>query len=150
LDGPKRAIGSKSDGFFAIGPTAILANEIVLVESPIDALSYASLYPKAHVVSIAGASVPDAILPIFDRTTQPITLALDADHAGNQGWLRFLERIRGLGGGMVQRLRRLVPAFPGWPCKDWNDVLKAKALSPSQAIFASQTATEQPQQRIRR
>ncbi|MBP7371242.1 MAG: plasmid recombination protein [Opitutaceae bacterium] len=150
LDGPKRAIGSKSDGFFAIGPTAILANEIVLVESPIDALSYSSLYPKAHVVSIAGASVPDTILPILDRTTQPITLALDADQAGHQGWLRFLERIRGLGGGMVQRLRRLVPAFPGWPCKDWNDVLKAKALSPSRAIFASQTATEQPQQRIRR
>jgi len=150
FEGPKRAIGSKSDGFFAIGPTAILANEIALVESPIDALSYAALNPKAHVVSIAGASVPEAILPLFQRTTQPITLALDADQAGNQGWLRFLERIRSLGSGLLQRLRRLVPTYPGWPCKDWNDVLKAKTLTPTPTISPTPNVVEPPRRGIRR
>jgi len=75
-------------GRFAIGNLAE-ADRIAAVESPIDALSYHSLFAcrgdSLAVVSCAGATVPhELMLQAYERR-QAFVVALDNDPAGERG-----------------------------------------------------------------
>lgn len=127
-DQPKRAIGDKTTAFFAIGPAIIDADELVFVESPIDAFSYLQRSERARVVSVGGSVVPEAALQAARTHQLPITVALDNDHAGEQGWQGVLDRVRSWGASFVARLRRVVPRLMGWEVKDWNELLRAETV----------------------
>jgi len=93
-------LGNKLTAWFAVGNLAE-ADRIVSVESPIDALSYYSLFAcrgnALAVVSCAGATVPqELMLDAYDRG-QAFVVALDSDPAGERGWLKAWDE-GGLGG----------------------------------------------------
>ncbi len=125
-DQPKRCIGSKLGAFFTVGPAIIDADELVFVESPIDALSYYQRSRRARVVSVAGNSIPAAAIELILTRDLPVTVALDNDSAGRCGWDSFVDRVKAMGELLVRRVRRVVPSVPGWAVKDWNDVLRAE------------------------
>lgn len=136
-DQPKRCIGSKNEAFFAVGPAIIDADELVFVESPIDALSYYQRSRRARVVSVAGNSIPEKALEMVLRRELPVTVALDNDAAGRSGWDTFLGRMKALGGALLARVRRVVPSVAGWDVKDWNDVVRAEAVEATRRSITS-------------
>jgi hypothetical protein len=135
-DGPKRALGDKTTAFFSVGPAILDADELVFVESPIDALSYYQRSLRARVVSVGGSSIPDAALESTRQHTLPITVALDHDPAGEAGWQSVLARVRDWGASFVRRLRRAVPRLLGWEVKDWNELLRAEAVESTRPQMA--------------
>ena len=94
-------LGNKLTAWFAVGDLA-KADRIVAVESPIDALSYYSLFgcrcESLAVVSCAGATVPrELMLQAYERR-KAFVVALDNDPAGERGWRKAQEETHGLGG----------------------------------------------------
>ncbi len=82
-------LGNKLSSWFAVGDVRE-AQSIVAVESPIDALSYHTLYApqgeRLAVVSCSGSFVPRELLSqAYDRH-QRFVVALDNDVAGERGW----------------------------------------------------------------
>ena len=101
-------LGNKLTAWFVVGDLAG-ADRVAAVESPIDALSYYSLFGcrggSLAVVSCAGASVPrELMLRALDRG-QAFVVALDRDPAGQRGRAKSTRRNGGLGG--LQALFRL-------------------------------------------
>jgi Toprim-like len=84
-------LGSKLTAWFAVGNLA-KASRVVAVESPIDALSYYSLFglpdDSLAVVSCAGAIVPRALMSHAHDRRQAFVVALDNDFAGERGCLK--------------------------------------------------------------
>jgi len=83
--------GNKLSSWFAVG-NVWDANSIVAVESPIDALSYHTIFvgqnDRIAVVSCSGATVPhELMVHAYDRR-QSLVVALDYDAAGARGWQR--------------------------------------------------------------
>jgi hypothetical protein len=107
------APGSRKDlGYFACGPAH--ANELVLCESAIDAISCAALYPDRLCLSTAGARPNPAWLSHLQKHGYHLYCGFDADATGDQmahAMISFYPAI--------QRLRP--------PLHDWNDVLTASA-----------------------
>ena len=115
-------LGNKLTAWFVVGDLAG-ADRVAAVESPIDALSYYSLFGcrggSLAVVSCAGASVPrELMLRALDRG-QAFVVALDRDPAGQRG---------------VQKTRDETADWAGFKLssdcpklKDWNDDLVAVA-----------------------
>ena len=94
-------LGNKLTAWFAVG-NLTEADRIVAVESPIDALSYYSLFGcrggALAVVSCAGATVPrELMLQAYDRC-QAFVVALDNDPAGQRGRQKARDETTGLGG----------------------------------------------------
>jgi hypothetical protein len=82
-------LGNKLTAWFAVGNVRE-AHSVIAVESPIDALSYHTLFAGRGdglaVVSCSGAAVPDELLfQAYDRR-QRFVVALDNDAAGERGW----------------------------------------------------------------
>lgn len=82
-------LGNKLSAWFAVGNIRD-ADSVVAVESPIDALSYYTLFASRNdrlaVVSCSGASVPGELLwQAYDRR-QRFIVGLDNDAAGERGW----------------------------------------------------------------
>ena len=127
-DQPKRCLGDKGSSFFSVGPLVLDAEELVFVESPIDALSYFQRSQRARVVSVAGSVIPDSALTATKEHSLPISVALDGDAAGQNGWLGVLDRIRDWGAGYLGRLRRVTPKLSGWELKDWNELVRAEQV----------------------
>jgi hypothetical protein len=105
------APGSRKDlGYFACGPAR--ANELVLCESAIDAISCAALYPDRLCLSTAGARPNPAWLPTLLSQGHRLDCGFDADPTGDQ-----------MADAMIAihpAIHRLRP-----PLHDWNDVLTA-------------------------
>jgi hypothetical protein len=104
----------------------IAAPSIVVVESPIDALSYYCLHAhrpgELSVVSCAGAIVPQELMAqAYDRK-QSFIVALDNDRAGEQGWRRAHDAS---GGWIGFQISSNSPKH-----KDWNEDL-IQLASPS-------------------
>jgi hypothetical protein len=111
-------LGNKLTAWFVVGDLAG-ADRVAAVESPIDALSYYSLFGcrggSLAVVSCAGACVPrELMLRAYDRG-QAFVVALDRDPAGQRG---------------VQKARDETADWAGFKLssecpklKDWNDDL---------------------------
>ncbi len=84
-------LGNKLSAWFAIGDLAN-AQTVVAVESPIEALSYYSLFAGRNsplaVVSCSGSFVPEELMwQAYDRR-QALVVALNNDTAGELGWQR--------------------------------------------------------------
>ena len=113
-------LGNKLTAWFAIGNLAE-ADRIAAVESPIDALSYYSLFGcrsgRLAVVSCTGATVPrELMLQAHDRR-QAFVIALDNDPAGQRGRQKaWDETLNWTGFKLSSDCPRL---------KDWNDDLIA-------------------------
>ena len=113
-------LGNKLTAWFAVGNLA-KAKRVVAVESPIDALSYYSLFACPNdslaVVSCAGATIPQALMfQAYDRC-QAFVVALDNDPAGERGWVKAqADTVDWMG----FKLSSESPKH-----KDWNDDLVA-------------------------
>ena len=95
------------------------ADRVVAVESPIDALSYYSLFAGRYdvlaAVSCAGSTVPrEMMLQAYDRR-KPFVVAFDNDLAGQGGWAKAWDDTADWAGF------RLLSECPKH--KDWNDDL---------------------------
>jgi hypothetical protein len=105
--------GSCKDlGYFACGPAH--ANELVLCESAIDAISCAALHPNRLCLSTAGARPKPAWLPQLLAQHHRLYCGFDADPTGDQMADAMIAIYP-----IIQRLRP--------PLHDWNDVLTATA-----------------------
>ena len=111
-------LGNKLTAWFVVGDLAG-ADRITAVESPIDALSYYSLFGcrggSLAVVSCAGASVPRELMLRANDRGQAFVVALDRDPAGQRG---------------VQKARDETADWAGFKLssecpklKDWNNDL---------------------------
>jgi len=80
-------LGNKTSAWFSVGDLTN-AEQIVAVESPIDALSYYQLNPSNRlvVVSCGGCHVPGELLHQSYMRRQSFVVALDNDCAGERGW----------------------------------------------------------------
>ena len=97
------------------------AKRVVAVESPIDALSYHSLFARPNdslaVVSCAGATIPQALMFQAYHRCQSFVVALDNDPAGERGWVKAQADTMDW---MGFKLSSESPKH-----KDWNDGLVA-------------------------
>ena len=90
-------LGNKLSAWFAIGNVRE-AYSVIAVESPIDALSYYTLFAGRNdplaVVSCSGSTIPDELMwQTYDRR-QRFVVALDNDTAGERGWQEMNFMIR--------------------------------------------------------
>jgi hypothetical protein len=111
-------LGNKLTAWFVVGNFAD-ADRVVAVESPIDALSYYSLFVNRRealaVVSCAGSTLPyELLFQAYDRR-QSFVVALDNDAAGERGWAKAWDDTVHWAGF---RLSSECPKN-----KDWNDDL---------------------------
>ena len=111
-------LGNKLTAWFTVGNFAN-ADRVVAVESPIDALSYYSLFAgrcdALAVVSCAGSTVPHELMfQAYDRR-QSFVVAFDNDAAGERGWSKAWDDTADWAGF---RLSSECPKH-----KDWNDDL---------------------------
>jgi hypothetical protein len=86
-------MGDKETAWFYLGDLAD-ADIVVVVESPIDAMSYAALRSQAGVaiVSLAGWHLPDALFAFVLEAGKKLIVALDHDREGTHGWHHILVR----------------------------------------------------------
>jgi hypothetical protein len=95
------------------------ADRIVAVESPIDALSYYSLFANRHealaIVSCAGSTVPSELMFQACDRRRSFVVALDSDAAGERGWAKAWDDTVDWA---EFRLSSECPTY-----KDWNDDL---------------------------
>lgn len=115
-------LGDKLNSWFAVGSLGS-AKTIVAVESPIDALSYYSLFvgrdSTVTVASCAGAVVPTELMWQAYERRQAFVVALDNDAAGERGWQKAWDETCDWTGFKISS-----------DCpkrKDWNDELQALA-----------------------
>lgn len=115
-------LGNKLSAWFCVGDLAE-AKTIVAVESPVDALSYHSLFvgkgASTAIVSCSGSTVSsDLMFEAYERN-QGFVVALDNDAAGERGWQKAWDETADWTGF---DLRSECPQR-----KDWNDDLRALA-----------------------
>lgn len=119
-------LGDKLSAWFVVG-TVKEAETIVAVESPIDALSYHTLFAGRNdalaVVSCSGATVPgDLLWQTYDRR-QRLVVGLDNDRAGELGWQKAWDETSDWTGFKISS------ACPR--LKDWNADLQASCQTHS-------------------
>ena len=123
-------LGNKLSAWFAIGDLAN-AQSVVAVESPIEALSYHSLFASRNsslaVVSCSGSFVPeDLMFQAYDRR-QSFVVALNNDDAGEFGWQKAWDSTTEWTGFKISS------ACP--QRKDWNaDLMASQRLTNGQRI----------------
>ena len=125
-------LGNKLSGWFAVGNPRE-AQTVVAVESPIDALSYYTLFASRNdrlaVVSCSGSTVPeDLMFQAYDRR-QSFIVALDNDAAGERGWTKAWDSVTDWTGFKITSdcPRR----------KDWSADLMALSLGSANAQKAT-------------
>jgi len=82
-------LGNKLTAWFSVGDPSS-AHTVTAVESPIEALSYHTLFASRNdriaVVSCSGSSVPDELMWQSYERRQSFVVALNNDAAGERGW----------------------------------------------------------------
>jgi hypothetical protein len=113
------SIGEKHAAWFGVGDID-LARKAVLVEAPIDAISYAALNRPANTVilSVSGSHATTPILEAAHARRWELAIGFDKDGPGHAGWHHC-----------TQNYRRLYPDDPPPTrtlpvLKDWNDDLR--------------------------
>jgi len=114
------SIGEKHASWFAVGDID-LARNAVLVEAPIDAISYVALNRPADtvVVSVSGSHATTPILEAAHARRWHLAIGFDKDGPGHAGWDHCARNYRQLYPDDPPPTRTL-PAL-----KDWNDDLRA-------------------------
>lgn len=115
-------LGNKLTAWFAAGNVRE-AHSVVAVESPIDALSYQTLFggrsDRLAVVSCSGSTVPHELLWQSYERRQRFVVGLDNDAAGERGWQKAWDETADWTGFQISSH---CPQF-----KDWNADLLASA-----------------------
>jgi hypothetical protein len=114
------SIGEKAAAWFTLGNPRH-ANRAIVVEAPIDAISYAAMKRTdgAVVMAMSCAHVFPSVLQTAHERRWPLTVAFDNDPAGNTGWERGQETQRLLYPNDPPPVR-ITPS-----AKDWNEDLCA-------------------------
>jgi hypothetical protein len=114
------SIGEKGGAWFTLGH-AEQAGRAVVVEAPIDAISYAVLRePKETVIlATSGSHASRAVLEAAHQRRWELAIGFDNDRAGHAGWERCRETYALLYPDDMQPSRTLPVG------KDWNDDLRA-------------------------
>ncbi len=121
-------LGNKLSAWFTIGDLAN-AQTVVAVESPIEALSYHTLFAGRNdplaIVSCSGSFVPEELMfQAYDRR-QSFVVALNNDDAGGLGWQRAWDSTTEWTGFKISS------SCP--QCKDWNaDLVASQRVTNSQ------------------
>ncbi len=128
--GFRPCLGNKLTGWFTVGNIRE-ADSVVAVESPIDALSYQTLFggrsDRLAVVSCSGSTVPQELLWQSYERRQRFVVGLDNDAAGERGWQKaWDETVDWTGFQISSHCPQL---------KDWN----ADLLASVQAIHIAKT-----------
>lgn len=114
----------KSEGWYYLSDLRC-AKVFVLVEAPIEALSYLDLHrtedlSETAIISLAGSSVPKELLALIGKrgAEAKIIFALNNDKAGEKGWVKVQEMIgeADFQGSIERKISR---------AEDWNDELLA-------------------------
>ncbi len=122
-------LGNKLSAWFSIGNLAE-AQTLVAVESPIEALSYHTLFSGRNdslaIVSCSGSFIPeDLMFQAYDRR-QNFVVGLNNDPAGEFGWQKAWDSTTEWTGFKISS------ACPR--LKDWNADLQASSSSPRPGI----------------
>jgi len=114
------SIGEKYGAWFGIGDPAT-ARRAVLVEAPIDAISYAALRrpEETIILSVSGSHATRPLLDAAHARRWELAIGFDNDRPGNAGWEHCRENYALLYPDDPQPSRTLPAA------KDWNDDLRA-------------------------
>lgn len=121
----RQTLGSKQRAWFTTEGQRFPWDEpdrpVVVVESGIEALSYATMHQDGSVcISVSGNHVPDALIQKLGRQPREIILALNNDTPGQRGTLLAIEKLEALGTELKAHVTTQVPRL-----KDWNDELCA-------------------------
>lgn len=108
----------KAAGYFIAGPAD--ADEIVLCESAMDAMSCHALRARSMAISTAGACPSPAWLPDILAEGRPVLCGFDADDPGDDAARIMIAR--------HPAIARLRPA-----AHDWNDQIKARSADPARS-----------------
>lgn len=123
-------LGNKLTAWFAAGNVRE-AHSVVAVESPIDALSYQTLFggrsDRLAVVSCSGSTVPHELLWQSYERRQRFVVGLDNDAAGERGWQKAWDETTDWTGFQISSH---CPQL-----KDWN----ADLLASSQAVHLAKS-----------
>jgi hypothetical protein len=129
----RQCLGSKSSAWFTVGRMET-ASRVVIVESPIDALSWVALgQATLHdaVVSVSGSHVPELLIRYAEHTRKRLAFALDHDAAGKEGTHRAYETHLNVCQDLQKAESDPFRPYTGIPeCllpkgKDWNEDLLA-------------------------
>jgi hypothetical protein len=119
----RQVLGSKTSAWFRTGDLST-AKEVVITESPIEALSFMTLHPKEGrvAISVEGCAVPQALAEEIVKKGQVPILALNPDVAGIQGSSKAEELFKSL--GYDKPIERLASQS-----EDWNkDLVNQRAI----------------------
>jgi hypothetical protein len=113
------SIGEKHAAWFAVGDVD-LAHKAVLVEAPIDAISYVALKRPADtvVLSVSGSHATIPILEAAHKRRWELAIGFDKDAPGHAGWDHCTRNHRLLYPDDTPPIRTLPVS------KDWNDDLR--------------------------
>lgn len=113
-------LGNKVTAWFVVG-NIHEARSLVAVESPIDALSYFTLFPgrkeRLAIASCSGSTVPRELMAVAYECRQSLVIGLDNDAAGERGWRKAWDQTSDWTG---LKISRECPQL-----KDWNADLVA-------------------------
>jgi len=113
------SIGEKQAAWFAIGDP-VWAKRAVLVEAPIDAISYAALTrpEQTIILSVSGSHATRPVIDAAHERRWELAIGFDNDGPGHAGWQHCQENYRLLYPDDPQPSRTLPTG------KDWNDDLR--------------------------
>lgn len=119
----RQCLGSKKQAWFSTEganfPWHDSGQPIAIVESAIEALSYAALHEVA-CLSMAGNYVPDDLVQFLGHQAREVILALNNDIPGQRGTLSAIEKFEALGTSLRAQVSIHSPRL-----NDWNDDLRA-------------------------
>lgn len=133
LSGSQKEYGFKSVAFWDEDKQRKrLARKLYVFESPIDLLSFITLYPKYwhenHYLSLGGVSAKALKTFLSERSeVEQIILCLDNDKAGHEACAKLFDVIPSL-----YAVNQLVPSR-----KDWNEVLVNRSGDPGEKYYIS-------------
>ena len=133
LSGSQKEYGFKSVAFWDEDKQRKrLARKLYVFESPIDLLSFITLYPKYwhenHYLSLGGVSAKALKTFLSERSdVEQIILCLDNDKAGHEACAKLFDVIPSR-----YAVNQLVPSR-----KDWNEVLVNRSGDPGEKYYIS-------------
>lgn len=108
------------------------SRNLYVFESPIDLLSFITLYPKywneSHYLSLGGVSAKALVTFLSDRQdVEHVYLCLDNDKAGHEACARIFDQIP-----VRYAVTQIVPTK-----KDWNEILVQRTGDPDEKHYSS-------------
>lgn len=119
------------------------SRNLYVFESPIDLLSFITLYPKywneSHYLSLGGVSAKALVTFLSDRQdVELIYLCLDNDKAGHEACARLFDKIP-----ERYAVTQIVPIK-----KDWNEVLIERTGDPDEKYYISRVELRASREQI--